>query len=103
MRRRRERSRLGRKGGACFEEVADFVAAGEEVVVTYVRRCGASFPFSLLFLRPCGEARERVRGCGEFREEVLGFGYEDGDRAGWEVVGDYQVAVFVVGGYLRGG
>ena len=91
---RRERERdgkemKGRRDGTFFEEEADLVAAGEEVVVADVRFAAAGAG---------GEARHRVGGEGDGGEEVVRLGEQGGDGAGGEGVGDDEVAVSLVGG-----
>ena len=74
----------GVKGGF-FEEKADLVAAGEEVVVADM---GGGFSG--------GELGHGVRGEGEGGEERVGFGEESRDSGGGDGVGDDKVAIGVV-------
>lgn len=80
--------RRGRGGHTFFEEEADLVAAGQEVVVADV----------LVVAAAGGELGHGMVGERDVVEHVLRFGEEGGDGAGVQGVGDDEVAIFLVEG-----
>ena len=85
--------------GVFFEEEADFIAGGEEVVVADVFVCGGGS----LIVGAGYEAGHWVVCDGEVAEEGLGLGEEIGAGFFREVVRDEEVAVAVELGELFGG